>query len=68
MISQHPRVAAKLEAELEAAGLLTTPARPRPRALEFADLGALHYLQAVIKACRAACYNQFTQTSVLLRF
>lgn len=54
MISQHPRVAAKLEAELEAAGLLVTRARPRPRALEFTDLGALHYLQAVIKVCHAS--------------
>ena len=56
MISQHPRVAARLEAELEAAGLLVTPARPSPRALEFADLAALTYLQAVIKARRVP-YN-----------
>ncbi|KAK9832710.1 hypothetical protein WJX81_002799 [Elliptochloris bilobata] len=49
MISQHPAVAAKLAKELEAAGLLVTPARPCPRALEFADLAQLPYLQAVIK-------------------
>ena len=57
MISQHVRVAAKLEAELEAAGLLVTLGRPRPRPLEFTDLAALHYLTAVIKACRAACHT-----------
>jgi hypothetical protein len=55
MISQHPAVAARLAAELDAAGLLVTPARPRPRPLRFADLAALAYLQAVIKVPRAPC-------------
>jgi len=55
MISQHPAVAARLAAELDAAGLLVTPKRPRPRALQFADLATLAYLQAVIKVPRAPC-------------
>ena len=50
-LSQHPAAEAAVEAELDAAGLLVTPARPRPRALEHADLTGLVYLQAVIKAC-----------------
>ncbi len=37
-------------AELDALELLVTPKRPQPRALEWADLGRLTYLQAVIKA------------------
>ena len=37
--------------ELDAAGLLVTAARPRPRTLVFEDLGSLHCLSACIKAC-----------------
>ena len=50
LLAQHPEVEAKLAAELDAAGLLVTADRPQPRALEWADLGGLVYLQAVIKA------------------
>ena len=49
-LSQHPAAEAAVEAELDAAGLLVTAARPHPRALEHADLAGLAYLQAVIKA------------------
>ena len=49
-LSQHPAAEAAVEAELDAAGLLVTAARPHPRALEHADLAGLVYLQAVIKA------------------
>ena len=41
-----------MAAELDALELLVTPRRPRPRALEWADLGRLAYLQAVIKVPR----------------
>lgn len=41
-------------AELDALELLVTPSRPQPRELEWADLGRLTYLQAVIKARRPA--------------
>ena len=51
LLTQHPEVEAKLAAELDAAGLLATADCPQPRALEWADLGRLVYLQAVIKVC-----------------
>ena len=40
---------AKLEAELDAAGLLVTPERPQARAFTFADISKLRYLDCVIK-------------------
>ena len=40
-------VAIRLAAELDAAGLLASPANPRPRAMAFADLPRLTYLEAV---------------------
>ena len=39
----------KLEAELDAAGLLVTPERPQPRALQYADLSKLTFLCACLK-------------------
>ena len=50
LLSQHPEVEARVVAELDALELLVTPSRPQPRELEWADLGRLTYLQAVIKA------------------
>ncbi|KAK9827618.1 hypothetical protein WJX81_006830 [Elliptochloris bilobata] len=49
LLSQYPEVEARVVAELDALELLVTPARPQPRELEWADLGRLTYLQAVIK-------------------
>ena len=49
LISQHPEVDAKLAAELDEAGLLVTPQRPAPRAMEYADLARLTYLGWVCK-------------------
>ncbi len=49
LVSQHPAAMARLETELDAARLLVTPARPRPRPLAHADLGRLPYLQCVLK-------------------
>ena len=40
---------AKLAAELDDAGLLVTPQRHAPRAMEYADLGRLTYLNWVCK-------------------
>ena len=40
---------AKLAAELKEAGLLVTPQRPVPRAMEYADLARLTYLGWVCK-------------------
>eukprot|EP00884_Botryococcus_braunii_P006038 jgi/Botrbrau1/15435/Bobra.43_2s0060.1 len=48
-LSQYPEVEAKVLEELDSLELLVTPERPNPRSLEFADLGRLVYLQAVIK-------------------
>eukprot|EP00884_Botryococcus_braunii_P017299 jgi/Botrbrau1/4252/Bobra.0044s0047.1 len=47
-LMKHPEVLAKLEAELDAAGLLVTPERPVARSFTFADI-QLPYLQAVVK-------------------
>ena len=49
LISQHPEVDAKLAAELDEAGLLVTPQRPAPRAMEYSDLARLTYLGWVCK-------------------
>ena len=46
-------------AELDALELLVTPARPQPRELEWADLGRLTYLQAVIKARQPLLWRSF---------
>ena len=42
---------AKVEAELDAAGLLKTAANPAPRPFTYADIGKLHYLDCCIKVC-----------------
>ena len=49
-LTKHPDVMAKLEAELDEAGLLVTPQRPTPRAFTWADVGKLSYLDCIIKA------------------
>ena len=49
LIWQHPEVEARLAAELNDAGLLVTPQRPAPRAMEYADLSRLNYLSWVCK-------------------
>ena len=49
LIWQHPEVEARLAAELDDAGLLVTPQRPAPRAMEYADLSRLNYLSWVCK-------------------
>ena len=58
LLSQHPEVEARVVAELDALELLVTPRRPRPRALEWADLGRLTYLQAVIKVPRREAHDR----------
>ena len=54
LLAKHPHAMAKVESELDAAGLLVTPARPHPRPFAFADISKLPYLDAVLKA-RQAC-------------
>ena len=49
LLATHPEAEAKVAAELDAAGLLVTPARPAPRPLEYADLSKLQYLGWAIK-------------------
>ena len=51
MISMHPEVEAKVLAELDAHGLLVTAQRPKPRQLDWEDLGKLTYTNHCIKAC-----------------
>ncbi len=49
MISMHPEVEKKVLAELDAHSLLVTQARPKPRPLEWEDLGRLSYMNNCIK-------------------
>ena len=51
LLTQHPGVEARVAAELEAAGLLATPACPEPPVMTAASIPQLPYLQAVIKVC-----------------
>ena len=65
LLAKHPAAMAKLEAELDAAGLLVTPARPHPRPFTFSDISKLPYLDAVLKARRASAGH--TASSQLIR-
>lgn len=64
LLATHPEVQAKAAAELEAAGLLATKARPEPRRLSYADLGRLPYLNAVRRHLHLAISH--TQDSLFL--
>ena len=57
-LAKNPKAMAKLEAELDAAGLLKTPQNPIPRQFTHADIGKLHYLDWCIKV--RACDVQFS--------
>lgn len=48
-MSQHPEIEARIVEELERLGLLATPDKPQPRALQYEDLSKLTYLNLVIK-------------------
>ena len=50
LVSQHPEVERKIEAELDSLGFLVTSMRKIPQRLEHADLSKLPYLSGVIKA------------------
>ena len=53
-------------AELDKAGLLLTPQRPAPRAMEYADLAHLTYLSWVCKAgCSLSSYTLMSDTGAL---
>lgn len=54
MIATHPEAERRVLAELDALGLLVTPARPQPRQLEYEDVGKLSYLNNCIKASHSA--------------
>lgn len=71
MITQHPEVERKVLAELDAHGLLVTPARPNPRSLEWDDLGKLTYTNNCIKVeippRRAVLYHIRCRLAVRVR-
>ena len=50
MIAMHTEVQRKVEDELDALGLLATPANPHPRQLEYEDVSKLVYLNNCVKA------------------
>ncbi|KAK9834011.1 hypothetical protein WJX81_002816 [Elliptochloris bilobata] len=49
LLGKHPEAMARLEAELDAAGLLVTPERPQPRTFTYADISKLPWLDACVK-------------------
>ena len=55
-LAKNPAAMAKVEAELDAAGLLKTAANPTPRPFTYADIGKLHYLDCCIKVCHVNTY------------
>ena len=50
MIATHAEVQRKVAHELDALGLLATPANPHPRQLDYGDVSKLVYLNNCIKA------------------
>ena len=48
-LAKNPKSMAKLEAELDAAGLLVTDGCPRPRAFTYSDISKLRFLDCVIR-------------------
>ena len=50
MIATHAEVQRKVAHELDALGLLATPANPHPRQLDYEDISKLVYLNNCIKA------------------
>ena len=53
-LCRAPEAMARVESELDGAGLLAGPGRPRPRPLEHADLARLPYLSACLRE-RCVC-------------
>lgn len=48
-LAQNPPALAKLEEELDAAGLLKSPKNPNPRSFTYSDIGKLHWLDCCVK-------------------
>lgn len=63
LLGKHPEAMARLETELDAAGLLVTPQRPQPRALTYADISKLPWLDACVKVPTAAARTFFGSPS-----
>jgi hypothetical protein len=64
---KNPKALARLEAELDAAGLLVTPERPTPRPFTFADIH-LPYLQAVVKVPALSLQPHLAQALGCVRY
>ena len=65
LVSQHPRVEAKVVEELARHGLLATPQKPQPRLPLYEDLAKLSYLRCVIEACNISCTSTIGTNFVL---
>ena len=67
-LAQNPPALAKLEEELDAAGLLKSPSNPYPRPFTYGDIGKLHWLDRCIKASalsfQPVCHQQDVQVLV----
>jgi len=68
LLGKHPEAMARLETELDAAGLLVTEQRPAPRAFTYADISKLPWLDACVKARAPSvrCYISHLRSTGLL--
>ena len=58
-LAKNPKSMARLVAELDAAGLLVTDQRPRPRTFTYADISKLRFLDCVIRVRRTTAQKSF---------
>lgn len=58
-LAKNPKSMARLVAELDAAGLLVTDQRLRPRAFTYADISKLRFLDCVIRVRPSAAQDSF---------
>lgn len=60
LLVKHPSDLARLERELDEAGLLVTAANPRPRPFTYADIGKLRWLDCCMRVRPAALHPTTT--------
>ena len=65
-LAAHPPLQARLAQELQEAGLLASKQQPSPRDLTFADLSALHYLDAVCPLRRPVAEQSHQAACIIL--
>ena len=63
-LAKNPKSMARLVAELDAAGLLVTDQRSRPRTFTYADISKLRFLDCVIRVRRNTAQKSFWRSAV----